>query len=152
MPAELYRAGQPAALPDPDLLGILPLVHDEHLHPLRQGEGRREQRGRGLTLPGGGRAGGSAMPLARKVPESDFARAVRAVPRRPLPVIDIGRARAGDPLAIEAVAKQWREVWETRGFLCIVNPGLEPAAMPAMHEVPRPVPHLPPETPPSTPP
>src|SRR3546814_2439997 len=86
------------------------------------------------------------MPLARKVPESDFARAVRAAPRRPLPVIDIGRARAGDPLAIEAVAKQWRDVWETLGFLCIVNHGIEPAAIAAMHEAARRFHDLPLET------
>jgi isopenicillin N synthase-like dioxygenase len=55
--------------------------------------------------------------------ETEFAKSVRAVPRRALPVIDVGKARMGDAAAIEEVAVQWREVWESLGFLCIVNHG-----------------------------
>ena len=38
--------------------------------------------------------------------ESDFARSARDLPRKPLPVIDVGRARRGDGDAIEDVARQ----------------------------------------------
>lgn len=64
--------------------------------------------------------------------ESEFARSVRDVPRRALPVIDVGKARTGDADAIEDVAKQWRDVWESLGFLCIVNHGLEPELIDGM--------------------
>lgn len=74
------------------------------------------------------------MSLAHDNSESEFARSVRSAPRRKLPVIDVGAARAGDPEAIEAVAKQWREVWEGTGFLCIVNHGIEPDDVRAMHD------------------
>jgi isopenicillin N synthase-like dioxygenase len=66
--------------------------------------------------------------------ESDFARSARDLPRKPLPVIDVGRARRGDGDAIEDVARQWREVWETLGFLCIVNHGLPPEKIAGMTE------------------
>jgi isopenicillin N synthase-like dioxygenase len=66
--------------------------------------------------------------------ESDFARSARDLPRKPLPVIDVGRARRGDGDAIEDVARQWREVWETLGFLCIVNHGLPPVKIGGMTE------------------
>ena len=64
--------------------------------------------------------------------ESDFARRARDLPRRPLPVIDVGRARRGDAAAIESVAGQWREVWENLGFLCIVNHGIPQAKIDGM--------------------
>jgi len=36
--------------------------------------------------------------------ETEFAKSVRGVPRRALPVIDVGKARMGDAAAIEEVA------------------------------------------------
>ena len=66
--------------------------------------------------------------------ETEFAKSVRAVPRRALPVIDVGKARMGDAAAIEEVAVQWREVWESLGFLCIVNRGLEPELIDGMRD------------------
>jgi isopenicillin N synthase-like dioxygenase len=65
--------------------------------------------------------------------ESEFAKSVRSVPRRALPVIDVGKARMGDANAVEQVAGQWRDVWESLGFLCIVNHGLEPELIQGMH-------------------
>jgi isopenicillin N synthase-like dioxygenase len=46
------------------------------------------------------------------------------LPHRKLCVIDVGPALAGDPAAIEALATQWRKVWEGIGFMCIVNHGV----------------------------
>jgi isopenicillin N synthase-like dioxygenase len=56
--------------------------------------------------------------------ETEFGRAARELPRRALPVLDIGPALAGDADAIEALAAEWRAVWEGVGFLCIVNHGV----------------------------
>ena len=41
------------------------------------------------------------MSLAHDRNESEFAKSVRDVPRKPLPVIDVGKARMGDAAAIE---------------------------------------------------
>ena len=54
------------------------------------------------------------------------------LPRRALPVLDVGAARTGDPAAVEALAAEWRAVWENLGFLCIVNHGIPQAAIDAM--------------------
>ena len=78
--------------------------------------------------------------------ESEFARSVRDVPRRPLPVIDVGKARMGDAAAIEEVAAQWRDVWESLGFLCIVNHGLEPELIDGMRDAAKQFHDLPLET------
>jgi isopenicillin N synthase-like dioxygenase len=78
--------------------------------------------------------------------ESEFARSVRDVPRKPLPVIDVGKARLGDAAAIEEVAGQWRDVWESLGFLCIVNHGLEPELIDGMHDAAKQFHDLPLET------
>lgn len=56
--------------------------------------------------------------------ESAIGKSVRALERRPLPVLDVGPALTGDHAAIKALAEQWREVWETIGFMCIVNHGI----------------------------
>src|SRR3546814_4493162 len=61
---------------------------------------------------------------AMTIPATDPARTARALPRKPLPVLDVGRARAGDASAVEALAAAWRDVWEDVGFLCIVNHGV----------------------------
>lgn len=59
--------------------------------------------------------------------ETDFGRAVRSLPRRSIPVLDVGPALTGDASAIEALATKWREVWESLGFMCIVNHGIPQA-------------------------
>jgi isopenicillin N synthase-like dioxygenase len=64
------------------------------------------------------------MSLAHEVPESEFGRRARALPRKPLPVLDVGPALTGDRDAIEALAAEWRAVWEGLGFLAIVNHGV----------------------------
>ena len=51
-------------------------------------------------------------------------RALLEVPRKSLPVLDVGPALAGDHDAIETLADEWRKVWEGVGFLCIVNHGV----------------------------
>ncbi len=66
--------------------------------------------------------------------QSEFARSVRDVPRKALPVVDVGKARMGDAAAIEDVAGEWRDVWENLGFVAIVNHGLEPELIEGMHD------------------
>lgn len=56
--------------------------------------------------------------------ETTAGRAVRGIERRGLPVLDVGPALTGDKAAIRALSEQWREVWETVGFMCIVNHGV----------------------------
>ncbi len=58
------------------------------------------------------------------ITQSSASRTARDVPRRALPVIDVGDVVAGDPDAPAKLADQWREVWETIGFMCIVNHGV----------------------------
>lgn len=58
------------------------------------------------------------------ITQSAASRAARDVPRRPLPVIDVGAVVAGDPDAPAALADTWRTVWETVGFMCVVNHGV----------------------------
>lgn len=55
---------------------------------------------------------------------NDYGEELRGVPRKPLPVIDVGPVLSGDREAIEALAVEWRGVWETIGFACIVNHGV----------------------------
>ncbi len=47
-------------------------------------------------------------------------------PRRALPVIDIGPYLAGDRSGFEALARRWRDICESVGFMCIVGHGLDP--------------------------
>lgn len=56
--------------------------------------------------------------------ETTTSQAVRDIERRALPVLDVGPALTGDKAAIAALAEQWREVWQTVGFMCIVNHGV----------------------------
>lgn len=69
--------------------------------------------------------------------DTDPGRAARDLPRKSLPVLDVGRARQGDGDAIEALARQWRETWEGTGFLCIVNHGVGQERIDAMTEMAR---------------
>jgi len=64
--------------------------------------------------------------------ETAAGRAARSLPRRPLPVLDVGPALTGDTAAIASLAAQWREVWENLGFLCVVNHGVPAAAIERM--------------------
>jgi isopenicillin N synthase-like dioxygenase len=68
------------------------------------------------------------------ITQSDASRAVRNVPRRALPVIDVGDVIAGDPDAPAALADIWRNTWETVGFMCIVNHGVPRAQIAAMFD------------------
>lgn len=43
---------------------------------------------------------------------------------RPLPVMDLGPFLRGEAGALEALSRQWREVCENLGFLCVVNHGI----------------------------
>lgn len=43
---------------------------------------------------------------------------------RELPVIDVGPIIKGDKQAAKKIAKEWREIYENLGFLCIVNHGI----------------------------
>ncbi len=70
--------------------------------------------------------------LSESVAETAFGRAARALPRKPLPVLDVGPALTGDADAIEVLAAEWRGVWENLGFLCIVNHGIPQARIDAM--------------------
>ncbi|NKB47798.1 MAG: hypothetical protein GKS02_00390 [Alphaproteobacteria bacterium] len=56
--------------------------------------------------------------------EKPDGRATHDVERRTLPVLDVGPALTGDKAAIAALAIEWREVWQTIGFMCIVNHGV----------------------------
>jgi len=58
------------------------------------------------------------------ITQSDASRSMRSLPRRPLPVFDVGDVIAGDPDAPAALAESWRGVWETLGFMCVVNHGV----------------------------
>ena len=66
------------------------------------------------------------MPLARDAlpDQTDAGPQAHELPRRPLPVLDVGPALAGDREAIEKLAGDWRDVWEGVGFMCIVNHGV----------------------------
>jgi isopenicillin N synthase-like dioxygenase len=66
------------------------------------------------------------------ITQSAASQAARDVPRRKLPVIDVGDVIAGDPDAPAKLADQWREVWETIGFMCIVNHGVPQEQIAAM--------------------
>ena len=57
--------------------------------------------------------------------ETEFGRKARDLPYRALPLVDVGAARRGDPDAIEALAEEWRNIWEGVGFTGIVNPGFD---------------------------
>jgi isopenicillin N synthase-like dioxygenase len=56
--------------------------------------------------------------------EPTAGKAARTLERRTLPVLDVGPALTGDKAAIAELAEQWREVWESVGFMCIVNHGV----------------------------
>jgi isopenicillin N synthase-like dioxygenase len=56
--------------------------------------------------------------------ETDFGRKARDLPRKPLPLIDVGPALTGDRDAIEALATKWRDIWEGVGFTGIINHGV----------------------------
>ena len=56
--------------------------------------------------------------------ETEFGRKARDLPYRALPLVDVGAARTGDPDAIEALAEEWRNIWEGVGFTGIVNHGV----------------------------
>ena len=58
------------------------------------------------------------------VTDTNVSEDLYALDRRPLPVLDVGTALTGDPAAVRALAEQWREVWQTIGFMCIVNHGV----------------------------
>jgi isopenicillin N synthase-like dioxygenase len=66
------------------------------------------------------------------ITQSAASRAARDVPRRALPVIDVADVIAGDPDAPALVADRWRDVWETIGFMCIINHGVPRAQIEAM--------------------
>ena len=63
------------------------------------------------------------------IAESKAGKTVRAIERRALPVLDVGPALTGDKSAIRALSDEWREVWETVGFVCIVNHGVPAEAI-----------------------
>lgn len=54
------------------------------------------------------------------------------MPRRPLPVMDLGAFLAGQEGALEALAAQWRAACEGVGFMCLVNHGLDTAEIEKM--------------------
>ncbi|MBS27397.1 MAG: hypothetical protein CL566_00490 [Alphaproteobacteria bacterium] len=56
--------------------------------------------------------------------QTRYAKELRDIPRKPLPVLDIAPALTGDPEAITDLSREWRTVWETIGFACIVNHGV----------------------------
>ncbi len=66
------------------------------------------------------------------ITQSAASRVAREVPRRALPVIDVRDVIAGDPEAPLRLADQWRGVWETVGFMCIVNHGISPEQIDSM--------------------
>jgi isopenicillin N synthase-like dioxygenase len=65
---------------------------------------------------------------------SEASRAARAVPRRALPVFDVGQVRAGDVSAARALARPWAKVCESLGFMCIVNHGVPSGLIARMEE------------------
>ena len=66
------------------------------------------------------------------ITQSAASQAARDVPRRALPVIDVGAVIAGEPGAAAALADTWRTVWETVGFMCVVNHGVPQAQVAGM--------------------
>jgi hypothetical protein len=57
--------------------------------------------------------------------ETEFRRKSRDLPLRALSLVDVGAAHTSDPVAIEALAEEWRNIWEGVGFTGIVNPGFD---------------------------
>ena len=56
--------------------------------------------------------------------EKDIGSSLREVEKRSLPTIDVGPALTGDIQAIQELSEEWREVWQTLGFMCIINHGI----------------------------
>jgi isopenicillin N synthase-like dioxygenase len=76
--------------------------------------------------------------------ETEFGRQSRDLPRKSLRILDVGPALTGDRDAIEALAMEWREVWEGVGFMSIINHGVSldvtrrmTEAAKAFHDLPR---------------
>jgi len=46
------------------------------------------------------------------------------MPKRALPVIDLGPFLKGEAGALDQLSKEWREVCEKLGFLCVINHGI----------------------------
>ena len=58
----------------------------------------------------------------------EYTRKVRELPRRRLPVLDLGPLRAGDAAGIARLVRELRDVASGIGFLCVVDHGV-PAAV-----------------------
>jgi len=65
---------------------------------------------------------------------TDVEKAVRLLPRKPIPVLDVGPALTEDADAIEDLANKWRDVWQNLGFMCIINHGIPQSKIDAMVE------------------
>ncbi len=48
----------------------------------------------------------------------------KIIERRPLPIIDVGPVIKGDDKAIYNLVDKWRDVWQSVGFMCIINHGV----------------------------
>ena len=42
-------------------------------------------------------------------------------PHKELPIMDLGPIMAGDKSGIKELAKEWKNIAETLGFMCLIN-------------------------------
>ena len=68
------------------------------------------------------------------ITEKDIGSSLRKVEKRSLPTLDVGPALTGDAQAIKDLSKEWREVWQTLGFMCIINHGISDELISDMEE------------------
>lgn len=64
-------------------------------------------------------------------------RLASSVPRRSLPVFDVGAVRSGALSAARDMAPEWAHVCETLGFMCVVNHGVPDALIRRMEQAAR---------------
>ncbi len=74
------------------------------------------------------------MSKAVAIESEDFEQAVRGVPHRDLPVLDLSSLDGGDADSIQNLADNLREIVTEIGFLCVVNHGVPDAVIARMRD------------------
>jgi isopenicillin N synthase-like dioxygenase len=69
------------------------------------------------------------MSQAAEIEGAKFEQAVRGVPHRDLPVLDLSALTDGDTASIRGLAANLRQIVSEIGFLCVVNHGVPEAAI-----------------------
>lgn len=59
------------------------------------------------------------------------------IPKRELPIVDLGPFLNGQEGALEVLSLRWREICENLGFMCVINHGVDEKLMKAMEDATR---------------